>query len=90
MKEFVQAVRSLDLPHSITEEKNIKLLYSEMGGTEQGIQYKKFVTQLEENDYNVKLPAPRSMRNPALDYVERENGSLDLDSTGNKFQMFDI
>jgi len=90
LQGFVQAVRSLDLPHSITQEKNIKLLYSEMGGDESGIYYKPFITHLEENDYTVKLPPPRSMRNPALEAEEREYGSMDLDSVSSRFRIVDI
>lgn len=49
-ENFANILNNMDLPNSITNEKHWKLLYTDMGGSEQGLDYRHFVEKLNAFD----------------------------------------
>jgi hypothetical protein len=54
---FCNVIRSLPIKVVLTDEKQMKLLYSEMGGNERGIEYKKFCNRVRSFIYDPDLSA---------------------------------
>jgi hypothetical protein len=98
LEAFISAVQSLELPYNVLDQKNVKMLYHEFGGTIDGIQYKQFIDSLK--DYvptersDTKPPSPPK-RNPVLTSIEdkfAESGTrfAAADITDNEYTRFDI